>query len=230
MSVADDYARGSVPFMGLQLLVAPGALVPRPETELLGHTALALLRDLGRPALAIDMCCGAGNLACALAAALPDLRVFASDLTPECTALAQRNVDHHRLGDRVAVHRGDLFAPLQGLDLHGRVDAVVCNPPYISDQRLLGDRSELLQHEPREAFAAGPYGLGIHQRVIKDALPFLRPGGWLLFEFGHGQGRQVQLLFQRARAYGPVRLVADSEGAERVALAQKHDPTTPSPQ
>ena len=75
--------------------------------------------------------------------------------------------------------QGDLFDALSGLQLEGTIDLIVCNPPYISDTRLKGDRALLLELEPREAFAAGPYGLSIHMRVTKDALRYLRPGGAL---------------------------------------------------
>jgi len=79
----------------------------------------------------------------------------------------------------------------------------------------------LLENEPREAFDGGPYGLSIHQRVVKEALPFLRPGGWLLFEIGLGQDRQVKMLFERTRAYQDLRTVANAAGEIRVVGARK---------
>ena len=111
-----------------------------------------------------------------------------------------RNVEHLGLGDRVEVCQGDLFAGLADQGLEGTIDIVVCNPPYISSGRLAGDRAELLEHEPREAFDGGPYGLSIHQRVMADAPRFLKPGGWLLMEFGLGQHRQVKILLDRTQA------------------------------
>jgi release factor glutamine methyltransferase len=213
------YQAGRVSFMGVELTVAPGALVPRPETELLGATAVATLRDLAAPRV-IDMCCGSGNLACGLAHALPAATVFASDLTDDCVAVARRNVAALGLGARVTVAQGDLFAGLAGLGLEGTIDAVVCNPPYISTGRLAKDRASLLEHEPREAFDGGPYGLSIHQRVIKDAPAFLKPGGWLLFEIGLGQDRQVRLLFERGRIYDEPRVASDAQGRPRVMYAR----------
>ena len=221
MSIVEAYQKGSVPFMGVELLVAPGALVPREETELLGSTALAAIRELKVPApRVIDMCCGAGNLACGIAHGIPSAQVWASDLTDGCVAVTRRNVEHLGLSGRVQVRQGDLFAGLQGLGLEGTVDAIVCNPPYISEKRLASDRAHLLEHEPRAAFDGGPYGLNIHQRVIREAPAFLRPGGVLLFEIGLGQDRQVKLLFERAKAYEDIRLVTDAEGNARVALAR----------
>jgi release factor glutamine methyltransferase len=225
MNIDDIYREGRITFMGLELLVAPGSLVPRPETELLGRTAVETLQGMGvlEPRV-IDMCCGAGNLACAVASKFPGARVWASDLTDACVTLARRNAEHLALGSRVSVCQGDLFAGLETQVAQGTIDAVVCNPPYISEHRLATDRAPLLVHEPREAFEAGPYGLSIHGRVIKDALAYLRLGGVLLLEFGAGQEKQVSLLLSRTKAYADIRLVHDSSGTPRVVVAVKSEP------
>jgi len=221
--VLEAYRSGRQTFMGVDLLVAPGALVPRPETELLGLTAQRLLMDMtaGDDAnlRVIDMCCGSGNLACALAAGDGRLRVYAADLTDGCVELSRRNIDHLKLNGRVTVHQGDLFAPLEGLDLLGAVDMIVCNPPYISTARLHKERITLLELEPIEAFDGGPYGLSIHLRVIKDAFRFLKPGRNLLFEIGLGQERQIKRLFDRARSYKEVYFIEDDAARPRVAVA-----------
>jgi len=203
--VTEAYDNGRTRFMGIEMLVAPGALVPRVETELLGATAIEILRNIPKPRV-IDMCCGAGNLGCAIALNIPDSYVWASDLTDECVAVTKRNVAFHGLTNRMSVHQGDLLAALSDLD-GNTIDLIVCNPPYISETRLKGDRANLLELEPREAFAAGPYGLSIHMRVIKDALRYLRPGGTLLFEIGLGQERQVTTLFERSKAYEDIRVI-----------------------
>ena len=203
-------------FMDVELLVERGVLVPRPETELLGATALELVPEKSR---IIDMCCGSGNLACALASRLPNARIWASDLTDACVSLAKRNAGFAKVQDRVVVRQGDLFSALK--ELEGTIDLIVCNPPYISRAKLAGERAVLLENEPREAFDGGPYGLSIHQRVVKEALPFLKPGGWLLFEIGLGQDRQVRMLFERTRAYQDLRTVANAAGEVRVVGARK---------
>jgi release factor glutamine methyltransferase len=222
MTVAEAYIHGRVTFMGLELVVAPGALVPRPETELLGRTAVDILlkTTAGAPRV-IDMCCGTANLACGIAHHVPDSRVWASDLTEGCVSVARQNVALRGLQDRVVVCQGDLFNALAGESLEQRIDLIVCNPPYISESRLENERAELLQFEPREAFAAGPYGISIHQRVVRDAAAFLRPGGVLLFEVGLGQERQVKTLFQRSRAYEDIQVVQNDAGESRVVLGRR---------
>lgn len=220
--VRGAYAAGRTVFMGVELLVAPGALVPRRETELLGRTAVATLLGMPWQSLrVIDMCCGAGNLACAVALQIPHARVWAADLTADCIDVTQRNLERHALDQRVSVHQGDLFGALAELGLEGTIHAIVCNPPYISEKRLEADRAHLLQHEPREAFAAGPYGLAIHMRMVRDALPYLESGGALLFEVGAGQDRQVEILFERTKGYENVRIVRNHAGEGRVVLGMK---------
>lgn len=217
-----DYVIGHKVFLGVNLIVAEGALAPREETELLGNTALDTIRSSGSAMpKVIDMCCGSGNLGCAIAHHVPAVRVWASDLTDGCIAVTRRNVEHVGVSERVVVAQGDLFAGFAGLDLEGLIDVVVCNPPYISQGKLATDRAELLEHEPREAFDGGPYGLSIQQRVVKEALPFLRPGGTLLFEIGLGQERQVKMLFDRSKEYEDIRLVANAAGEVRVVSGRK---------
>lgn len=208
-------------FMSVTLELVPGVLVPRRETELLGRSAVAILHDGALGSVVIDMCCGSGNLALAIAAEIPSARVWAADLTDSTVALARSNAERLVLQDRVTIRQGDLFGALEGEELAGAADMIVCNPPYISTARLDSEGAHLLEAEPREAFDGGPYGISIHQRLIRDALGFLKPGGWLLFEFGLGQDRQVAALIARAKAYEPVTFARDEAGMPRVALARK---------
>jgi HemK-like putative methylase len=211
-------------FMGLEIEASTDVLVPREETELLARVALEVL-GAGDGLRVIDMCCGSGNLACAIAHARPGARVWASDLTDPCVALARRNVARLGLGDRVEIRQGDLFAALE--ELRGTIDLVVCNPPYISTGRLAKESAHLLDDQPREAFDAGPYGLSIHKRVVQEAPGFLKPGAWLAMEIGLGQDKQLETLVSRAKGLTDHRFFADERGAPRVvaarAQAQRND-------
>jgi release factor glutamine methyltransferase len=217
------YVTGRVQFMALELSAAPGALVPRDETELLGWTALRMLNDIATDGelRLIDMCCGSGNLVCGIASYNPNLRAWASDLTDDAVRLARSNVRRLQLSKRVDVVQGDLFDALSGRGLEGTIDMIVCNPPYISSGRLERDRSELLTYEPRAAFDGGPFGVSIFQRVVRNALLFLKPGGTLLFEIGLGQERQVPLLFERTGGYDPVTNISDCQGHPRVLAGRR---------
>lgn len=217
----DEIAQATGRFMGIDLAFPADVLAPRAETELLGRTAVALLRERpGRPRV-VDMCCGCGNLACAVATAIESAAVWACDLTPACVTAARRNVDRLGLSDRVEVRRGDLFAPLPVEEFGASLDLVLCNPPYIPSFRLDGDKAHLLEAEPREAFDGGLYGFAIHQRVIAAALLYLRPGGWIALEFGERQEKQIAALFRRAGGYRDLDYRHDERGVPRVAVARR---------
>ncbi|WP_454857675.1 N5-glutamine methyltransferase family protein [Rhizobium binxianense] len=215
--------RASLKFMDVDILAPEDVLKPRAETELLGRRAVDYLRQIGedRPLRVVDMCCGSGNLAVAIAIHVPDCLIWAADLTDAAVGAARRNVERHGLSDRIEVRQGDLFAALDGDGLEGTLDLVVCNPPYISASRLDGPSAHLLREEPREAFDGGPFGLSIHQRLIREAVAFLKPGGFLMCEFGEGQDRQVASLIGRSKGYHPPENVLDPNGIPRVAVARR---------
>jgi release factor glutamine methyltransferase len=213
-------------FMGLEFETNEEVLIPREETEILARAALGLLdRPDSSPApRVIDVCCGAGNLACTIAHGKPAARVWAADLTDACVRLARVNVARLGLEGRVEVRQGDLFASL--IELGPTADLVVCNPPYISTGKLAGDSAHLLQGQPREAFDGGPYGFAIHRRVILDTPGVLRPGGWLVMEIGKGQEKQIVGLLSRSMRYEESIDFRDETGAPRVIAARLRTPAT----
>jgi release factor glutamine methyltransferase len=213
-------------FMGVELSTRRDVLVPREETELLGRNVIAILQaradaEPERELRLIDMGCGSGNITCVAAKAINRLRVWASDITESCTALTLANVALHSLQDQVEVTRGDLFEPLRGRGLESSIDVVGMNPPYLAVTSLENQRADLLRHEPREAFDGGPYGLSLHSRLIRNAPDFLKVGGYLLFEFGLGQAKQVRLLAERSKMYSDIRFSSDQSGEPRVAILRK---------
>jgi release factor glutamine methyltransferase len=206
--------------MGTDIEVGPGVLVPREETELLGRTSLNLIAALEAPTV-IDMCCGSGNVGLGILSRRPDIRLYGADLTADAVAWARRNAARIDQTGRATYEQGDMFEALGAYDLAGRADLIACNPPYISTHKLETERAYLLEAEPREAFDAGPYGIAIHQRLIAEAPKYLRNGGWLVFEFGAGQDRQMRALLTRARAYAQPTFYSDPSGVLRVVAVQK---------
>jgi len=210
-------------FMGLELLAGPGALVPRKETEILGHAALKLLRDVVRArgkALVVDVCCGSGNLAVSLARHEAAARAYAADISHEAVRLALRNVEQLSLAERVTVRQGDLLSPFDTADFYGQVDLLTCNPPYISSAKVNTMHEEIRAHEPREAFDGGPFGIRIVQRLVQDAVRFLRPGGWLAFELGLGQGIPVMERMRKDGRYRELVAVHDERRQVRAIAAR----------
>src|SRR5438067_2428842 len=212
-------------FLGLEMLAGPEALIPRKETEILGRAALAkiacMARERGKLTV-IDVCTGSGNLALAYAYYEPQSRVYASDLLSEAVTLAQRNVEFLGLGERVAMRLGDLLAPFEDPQFVGRCDFLSCNPPYISSAKLKEMHPEIARHEPQAAFNGGVYGVSVLMKIVRQAPRFLRPGGWLGLEVGHGQGEGIARQLAKNPAYAAVETYVDVAGEVRAILAQSN--------
>lgn len=211
-------------FMGLELLAGPDALIPRRETELLAQAVIDRGRELARDAesiTAIDVCTGSGNVALALAHHVPQSRVFAADLSESAVALAQRNAELLNLGQRVTLKAGDLLAPFDTEQFHGKVDMLSCNPPYISTGKLESMPTEIIGFEPTLAFDGGPLGIRIIQRLMTEAPKFLRRGGWLCFEIGLGQGPAVKSRLVKTGEFDLVESMVDAAGDIRALVARR---------
>jgi release factor glutamine methyltransferase len=156
----------------------------------------------------------------ALAHHEPHCQVIGTDLSADAIGLARRNAARAGLVDRVRFVQGDLFAPLDDLDLGGRVDLMVCNPPYISTAKAAGMPTEIAEHEPRLAFDGGAFGITILFRLIGGAARFLKPRSWLCFEVGAGQGEPVATRLERAGVYDAIERVRDGAGEVRALLAR----------
>ena len=216
-----EYAIGFAPFLGRLFRADARALIPREETELLARTAIELAREMGDAPTILDVGTGSGNLAVTLAHEVPGARVVASDITAEAVELATTNAAEHGVQDRVSVRRGSLFEPFEGLDLEGRVDLVVCNPPYIPTASLEKLAPEIREHEPREAFDGGGFGVDVFRGLIDGSERFLRSGGGLAFEIGAGQDRLVRRFLERKAHLTDVRTHTDAEGTIRVFSARR---------
>lgn len=209
------YIVGEREFYGLSLLVDHRVLIPRPETELLVESALAMAaeRSAERQGLLMaDVGTGSGCIVVSLAVHLPGARFYALDLSGEALALARSNAERHGVEERVIFLEGDVLAPLPE-----PVDMIVANPPYVPSRNLETIQPEIRQYEPRMALEGGPEGLDVARRVLTDAGRHLRPGGRLLMEIGHGQASEV---VETARASFPtaveIDMVPDLAGIPRV--------------
>ena len=210
-------------FLGIDLLAGPEALIPRKETEILGRAALVKIGCMAKkrgPLLVLDVCTGSANLALAYAYYEPLATVYAADLSPEAVELGRRNVKFMGLDKRVEVRIGDLLEPFESAEFLGRCDFLSCNPPYISAAKVKEMHPEISRHEPEAAFNGGVYGVSILMKLLKNAPRFLRPGGWLGFEVGHGQGAGLARQLERNPAFAAVETYSDPGGEIRAILAK----------
>jgi release factor glutamine methyltransferase len=177
---------GWAEFCGLPIAVDPGVFVPRRRTEFLADQAIAHLRP---GALVVDLCCGSGAVGAALAA-VDGVELHAVDLDPAAVACARRNLA--ACGGRV--YEGDLYAPLPAW-LHGRVDVLVANAPYVPTREVGLLPREARLYEPRVALDGGSDGLAVVRRVSAAAPRWLAPGGQLLIEISERQAPQAAETF-----------------------------------
>lgn len=214
---------GRQQFMGIELLAGPEALVPRKETEILGHTALKILQDKAKQQESvnvIDVCTGSGNIALAMAFYEPKVKVYAADLSKEAILLAKRNAELLGLERRVDLRDGDLLTPFDDDKFYGQIDLLTCNPPYISSGKVSVMPPEISNYEPRLAFDGGPFGIKILQRLIQEAPKFLKKGGWLVFEVGFGQGPAIMQRLGKNENYKELHSITDDVGEVRTIMAR----------
>ncbi|HJQ48554.1 MAG TPA: putative protein N(5)-glutamine methyltransferase [Amycolatopsis sp.] len=170
-----EYVVGWAEFAGLRIAVEPGVFVPRRRTEFLVRQAIALAAP---DSVVVDLCCGSGALGAALVASVPRAELYSADIDPTAVRCARRNVPR--------VYEGDLFDPLPAT-LHGHVDVLLANVPYVPSQAIALLPPEARDHEPRTALDGGADGLDVLRRVAADATSWLAPGGHLLTETSEEQ-------------------------------------------
>jgi release factor glutamine methyltransferase len=216
-----QYITGHQEFWGMDVIVSPAVLIPRPETEHLIETVLGTVRESGGdgrpPSLElkiVDVGAGSGCIALALAKELPQAEIHATDISSEALDIARANAARHQLENRIRFHETDL---LQGIE-SSRFDFVVSNPPYVGESEEDQVQLEVRKFEPRQAVFAGHTGLEVIERLIPQAQEALKPGGWLVMEIS---GTIVNGVKHLLRDWAEVRIDDDLQGIPRVAAARK---------
>lgn len=213
------YIIGRQSFMGIELISDKRALIPRKETEILGRAALNYCKKLAPEKQIInifDICCGSGNLGLAIASHNQNALVHSSDLSYEAVELTNENISFTGLNNRVKVIQSDLFSNFESTDYWGKIDLIVCNPPYISTSKVSKMASEIVENEPSMAFDGGMVGLKVIQKLIHESPKFLCYGGWLIFEVGLGQGQFVIQICKNSGLYNTITSETDDSGNIRV--------------
>lgn len=216
------YLTGRQNFMGIELLCDNRALIPRKETEILGNAALELcnkIQEKKQTVTVFDVCCGCGNLGLAIASLNLKTKVHLSDLSKDAVDLTNENILFLKLDCRVRVCQSDLFSSFESEKYYGKVDLIVCNPPYISSSKVSKMDSEIRDNEPSMAFDGGLIGVKVIQKLIAESPKYLSSEGWLVFEVGLGQGPFAIQMCEKLNFYSQIDSFTDEAGNIRVIAA-----------
>lgn len=215
-----QYEDGRIDFMGLEIIVDPRVLIPRPETELLVKKAAELIssRDSENSRI-LDLCTGSGVIAIALAKLLKGACITAVDISDDAICVAKENIRKHGLSGRIVLKLSDLFEGLDKDACRGSFDCIVSNPPYVSD-RDYKNLDAWVKVEPKIALYSGEKGMDHLEAIIGQSLDFLKPGGLLALEAGYDQALQVRQLLSEA-GFKDITGYLDSNGYERVITGSK---------
>jgi len=211
--VPAQYITGHQEFWGMDLIVCPAVLIPRPETEHVIETVLDLFPVPGSGIRMADVGTGSGCIALALSREFSKADIHATDISLAALEIAKANAARLELNDRVCFHNADL---LEGLG--GDFDLIVSNPPYVGESEEDQVQLEVRKFEPRTAVFAGSMGTEVIARLISQSLEKLRPGGWLVFEISGTIADEVQTFL---KDWDELTVIPDLQGIPRVVRARK---------
>lgn len=206
---------GRAPMGPLDLHVGPGVFIPRPETEVLADWAVRQLRGRRAPVV-VDLCTGSGALAAYIGHELDDAHLTAVELSTEAAAWARRNFIE--FAPRVHLVQGDVTEPGLLPELHGRVDLVVSNPPYVPESP---DLDPEVYHDPHEAVFSGPEGMDVITGMLPLIHALLRPGGQVGIEHDDTTSASVRQVLRTHGGFTGVAVLPDLTGRARFVTASK---------
>ena len=190
-----QYITGHQEFYGLDFIVTPDVLIPRPETEFLVERVLKLLEESKQASpLIVDVGTGSGCIAVSVAVNAPQARVIATDVSRSALDIAMKNAATHGVRDRIEFLAGDLLAPLAGRDLEGAIDILAANPPYVNTASVDDLHKEVRDWEPHSALFGGPEGLDFYRRLLEDTTGYLKRDGFMVIEIGYDQFAAIEKL------------------------------------
>lgn len=211
------YILGEWEFYGLPLYVDRNVLIPRDDTCAVATLAIQKALFLSKDPRILDLCTGSGCIGLAVASRVKDARVTLADVSKEALAVAKKNIVRNHLSGRVSCIQADaLKKPSAFL---GKFDMIVSNPPYITAQEMKELHHSVSGFEPHLALFGGEDGLDFYRAIAKNYAEALKPGGYLCFEFGMGQGDSVCRILEENQ-YTILERTRDYNDIERAVIAQ----------
>lgn len=215
-----QYLLETVFWRRFKLKVAPGVLIPRPETELIVDLALDAAKAIPNPLDCwVDLGTGSGAIALGLAANFPDATIHAVDCSESALSIAKENARNLNLETKIKFYQGDWWNPLDFLK--GEVAGMISNPPYIPTSQVSQLQPEVTKHEPHLALDGGKDGLDYIRHLVQVAPDYLAPGGIWLVEMMAGQAEIVAQMLRARGKYQNIKILSDLAGIERFALAYR---------
>jgi release factor glutamine methyltransferase len=214
--VPSQYITGHQEFWGMDFIVSPAVLIPRPETEHVIEAVLPLARALTHLRI-VDVGTGSGCIALVLGKELPHAEVHATDISLDALEIARANAARHQLENHIRFQQSDLLTGFES----GYFDFVVSNPPYVGESEEDQVQIEVRKFEPRNAVFAGPSGLEVIERFIPQTHAVLKSGGWLVMEIS---GTILEGVKRLLNGWSNIRITNDLQGIPRVVKAQRTAP------
>ena len=211
------YVLGEWEFYGLKIQVSPDVLIPRDDTCALVQLAISQALFLPESPRILDLCTGSGCIGLAIASRVKDARVTLADISKEALAMAKKNAANNHLAPPIACIQADALKP--AAPFLGKFDMIVSNPPYITSWEMEQLPDSVAKYEPHLALFGGEDGLDFYRSIAKNYKSALKPGGYLAFEFGMGQGDDVCKIL-KANGYTILERTRDYNDRERAVLAQ----------
>ena len=218
-----QYITGHQEFYGLDFIVTPDVLIPRPETEFLVVRVIEISKELSEePLLIADVGTGSGCIAVTVAAHVPRARIIATDVSQTAIDVARANAERHGVIDRIEFLVGDLFDAFAERSLRGAIGVFASNPPYVDyeDSNLI--QREVRDWEPHAALFGGSGGLEFHRRLLSEGFEFARSGSYLVFEIGYGQLDPISEMIVES-GWKLVEVTQDLQGIPRTVTVRKLD-------
>ena len=211
------YVLGEWDFYGMTLRVNPSVLIPRDDTCAVTELAIKKALSFKNPLRVLDLCTGSGCIGLAVASRVQEAKVILADISDDALAVAKDNITAQNLSERVTCVVSDaLGEPAATL---GVFDVIVSNPPYITTEEMTQLPASVKDHEPHLALFGGDDGLDFYRAIAKNYRKVLKPGGYLCFEFGMGQGDDVCSILEE-NSYTILERSRDYNDRERAVLAQ----------
>ena len=211
------YVLGEWTFYGLNLYVDKNVLIPRDDTCAVTQLAIKKGLFLDSDPRILDLCTGSGCIGIAIASRVKDAKVTLADISRDALAVAKKNIVRHKLSARVSCVQADAMG--KPAPFLGKFDLIVSNPPYITTKEMGELDRSVKDYEPHLALHGGDDGLDFYRAITKNYAEALKPGGYLCFEFGMGQGDGVCAILQQ-NGYTILERTRDNNDIERAVIAQ----------